>query len=75
MWYSIFIFGDVYLLDIADDEVHVLKISAKGPCTVKAKDIVLPAGVEVLNPDLEIAHLEQGGSLEMELMARNGRRE
>ena len=61
------------ILDIADEESHTLRISAKGPCTVTAKDIVLPAGVEVLNPDLEIAHLEKGGALNMELLARNGR--
>ena len=61
------------ILDIMDDDVYTLRISAKGPCTVKAKDIILPGGVEVLNPNLEIAHLEQGASLDMELMARNGR--
>ena len=61
------------ILDIADDDVYTLRISAKGPCTVKAEDIILPAGVEVLNPDLEIAHLDKGGELDMELMARNGR--
>ena len=61
------------ILDIMDDDVYTLRISAKGPCTVKAMDIILPGGVEVLNPDLEIAHLDQGGELNMELMARNGR--
>ena len=61
------------ILDIADDDIYTLRISAKGPCTVKAEDIILPAGVEVLNPDLEIAHLDKGGELDMELMARNGR--
>ena len=61
------------ILDIMDDDVYTLRISAKGPCTIKAKDIILPGGVEVLNPDLEIAHLEQGGALDMELMARKGR--
>jgi len=61
------------ILDIMDDDVYTLRISAKGPCTVKAKDIILPGGVEVLNPNLEIAHLEQGATLDMELMARNGR--
>ena len=61
------------ILDIADDDVYTLRISAKGPCTVKAEDIILPAGVEVLNPDLEIAHLDKGGELDMELMARKGR--
>ena len=61
------------ILDIMDDDVYTLKIAAKGPCTVTAGDIILPAGVEVLNKDLEIAHLEKGASLDMELMARNGR--
>lgn len=61
------------ILDITDDDVYTLRISAKGPCTVKAEDIILPAGVEILNPGLEIAHLDQGGELEMELLARKGR--
>lgn len=61
------------ILDISDDDVYTLRISAKGPCTVKAEDIILPAGVEILNPELEIAHLDKGGELDMELMARKGR--
>lgn len=61
------------ILDIDDDEIHTLKISAKGPCTVTGGDIICPAGVEVLNKDLEIAHIDKGGALEMELMARQGR--
>jgi DNA-directed RNA polymerase subunit alpha len=61
------------VMKIEDDEVYSLQISAKGPCTVTAGDIICPAQVEVLNKDLEIAHLEQGASLEMELRAKNGR--
>ena len=61
------------ILDIMDDDIYTLRISAKGPCTITAGDIILPAGVEVLNPELEIAHLDKGGELNMELMARNGR--
>lgn len=61
------------ILDIMDDDVYTLKIAAKGPCTVTAGDIICPAGVEVLNKDLEIAHLEKGGALDIELMAKNGR--
>ena len=41
--------------------------------TVKAEDIICPAGVEILNPELEIAHLDVDGQLDMELMARQGR--
>ena len=61
------------ILDIDSDDIYTLKISAKGPCTVTAADIICPAGVEVLNKDLEICHIDKGGSLEMELMARQGR--
>jgi DNA-directed RNA polymerase subunit alpha len=61
------------IMKIEDDEVYSLQISAKGPCTVTAGDIICPAGVEILNKDLEIAHVEKGSSLEMELKAKNGR--
>ena len=61
------------ILDIIDDDTYTLKIAAKGPCTVTAGDIICPAGVEILNKDLEIAHLEKGGALDIELMAKNGR--
>lgn len=61
------------IMKIEDDEIYTLKITAKGPCTVTAGDIICPAGVEILNKDLVIANLEKGGVLEMELKARNGR--
>lgn len=61
------------IMTIEDDEVYSLQISAKGPCTVTAGDIICPAQVQILNKDLEIAHLEKGVSLEMELKAKNGR--
>ena len=61
------------IMKIDNDDIHTLRISAKGPMTVTAGDIICPSGVEVLNKDLPIAHLEEGASLEMELKARNGR--
>lgn len=61
------------VMTIEDDEVYDLQISAHGPCTITAGDIVCPAGVEILNKDLEIAHLEKDVKLEMELKAKNGR--
>ena len=61
------------VMKIEDDEVYDLQISAKGPCTITAGDIICPAQVEILNKDLEIAHLEKDVSLEMELKATNGR--
>jgi DNA-directed RNA polymerase subunit alpha len=61
------------IMKIEDDDVYNLQISAKGPCTVTAGDIICPAQVEILNKDLVIAHLEQGVNLEMELKAKTGR--
>ena len=61
------------IMKIENDDIHTLRISAKGPMTVTAGDIICPSGVEVLNKELPIAHLEEGAVLEMELKARNGR--
>lgn len=60
------------VMTIEDDDVYDLQISAKGPCTITAGDIICPAQVEILNKDLEIAHLEKDVTLEMELKAKNG---
>lgn len=61
------------VMTIEDDDVYDLQISAKGPCTITAGDIICPAQVKILNKDLEIAHLEKDVTLEMELKAKNGR--
>ncbi len=61
------------IMSIDNDEIYTLRISAKGPAVVTAKDIICPTGVEILNSDLVIAKLEDGATLEMELKARNGR--
>ena len=65
--------GLVLRIPEGDDANKRLEIDVKGPAVVTAKDIVLPAGVEVINPELEIAHVAEGGSLKMVLHARNGR--
>ena len=46
---------------------------ATGPGEVKAKDIDLPAGVEILNPDAPIATLEKKTKLEIYLTIGRGR--
>ena len=61
------------IIKIEDDEIYTLRISAKGPCTVTAGDIICPESVEILNKDHVIAHVEKDGVLEMELKCRNGR--
>jgi DNA-directed RNA polymerase subunit alpha len=54
------------------DEVET-PLVATGPGEVKAKDIDLPAGVEILNPDAHIATLEKKTKLEMYLTIGRGR--
>lgn len=61
------------VMKIQDDEVYTLRISKQGPGEVRGADIICPEGVEVLTQDLHICTLEEGGMLEMELQARNGR--
>ena len=61
------------IIKIEDDEVYTLRISKRGPMTVTAGDIECPTNVTILNPEHVICTLEEGGSLEMELYARNGR--
>ena len=50
--------------------MHVAK---RGAGTVTASDIEAPAELEILNPDLEIAHLSDKGKLEMTLTIGRGR--
>lgn len=55
------------------DEPVMLRIDAEGPCTVTAGDIETGSDVEILNKDLHIATLEEGGKLYMELEMLRGR--
>jgi DNA-directed RNA polymerase subunit alpha len=54
------------------DEVEA-PLVATGPGEVKAKDIDLPSGVEILNPNASIATLEKKTKLEMYLTIGRGR--
>ncbi|MGB1376856.1 MAG: DNA-directed RNA polymerase subunit alpha [Miltoncostaeaceae bacterium] len=54
------------------DEIEV-ELSRQGPGTVTAGDIACPADLEILNPDLEIANLEAGASLDMVITIARGR--
>ena len=48
-------------------------IEATGPCEVTAGDIKADSEVEVLNPELHIATLDSGASLNMEITLSHGR--
>jgi DNA-directed RNA polymerase subunit alpha len=60
-------------LKLDQNEEKTLRINIKGPAEVKAGDIVTDGTVEILNPDLHIATVSEGGSLVMELVANMGR--
>ncbi len=60
-------------LKLHDTEQQTLKIEAKGPRTIQAKDIAAGPGVEILNPEQHIATLSREGKLEMEMVAKLGR--
>jgi DNA-directed RNA polymerase subunit alpha len=52
-------------------EIEV-ELSKAGPAAVTAGDISMPADLEILNPELEIANLESGARLDMILTIARG---
>lgn len=60
-------------MKIHSQEPQVLIVDAQGEGEVRAGDIKAPAEVEILNPELVIATLEEGGKLYMEITAQVGR--
>ena len=63
----------VLAINPEDDGNKKLEISVEGPKVVTGADIVCPTGVEVINKDVIIANVCEGGKLNMVLHARNGR--
>lgn len=61
------------LVKLYSDEPVVIRVEAKGPGPVYARDIIADASVEILNPDLYIATLEKDSSLNMEITVSKGR--
>jgi DNA-directed RNA polymerase subunit alpha len=60
-------------LRLNEAEQQTLKIEAKGPGTVYAKDMIAPAHAEILNPDHKIATLSRDAKLDMEMTVKLGR--
>ena len=60
-------------LKLDQNEEKTLRIDVRKPGEVKAGDIITDGTVEILNPDLHIATVSEGGSLKMELTADMGR--
>jgi DNA-directed RNA polymerase subunit alpha len=59
-------------LRLHGEDLKRLTIEKSGPCEVTAADISLPPGVEVINPDLHIATLNEKGTLEVEMEVEPG---
>lgn len=59
-------------LKMAKGEEATLTINKTGPCEVKASDIQLTHDVELINPDMHIATLNQVGKLSMTIKVKKG---
>ena len=60
-------------LKFDENEEKILRLDFKGEGEVKAGDIQTDGTVEILNPDLHIATVSEGGHLVIELTADRGR--
>jgi DNA-directed RNA polymerase subunit alpha len=60
-------------LKIYSDETKILRIEKQGEGIVTARDLILDADVEVLNPDLKLATLDTDGRFYAEITAERGR--
>ncbi|MGN8080236.1 DNA-directed RNA polymerase subunit alpha [Variovorax sp. 22077] len=63
--------GVVFKLHNRDEVTLSLRKDGEGP--VLASDIQTPHDVEIVNPDHVIAHLSQGGKLDMQIKVEKGR--
>lgn len=61
------------ILKIHDEEPKTLYINAQGEGEITAGDIQCDSSVEILNPELHLAYLDDGAQVNMELTADNGR--
>ncbi|GAA5414468.1 DNA-directed RNA polymerase subunit alpha [Ureaplasma ceti] len=55
------------------EEWPTLKINFKGPGNITARDIEVPAGFTIVNPDLHIASITKARDFQMEIYAKWGR--
>ena len=63
---------DIVLQSTSDDPV-VVRLDVRGPAKVTAGDIKAPSEIEILNPELHIATLNQRGRLAVDLTVERGR--
>jgi DNA-directed RNA polymerase subunit alpha len=61
------------VLRVESDEPVMLRLDARGPGDITAKDIQTSADVEILNPDLHVASLSDKGRLAIDITVERGR--
>ena len=61
------------IVKLHSNEPKKVVIDAVGPCEVKAGDILPDADVEIINPDLHIATVDENGRLHIEINLDHGR--
>lgn len=55
------------------DGRYTLRLNVTGPKVVTAADLECPSEVEIVNKDLVLANVAEGGKLDMQIFVRNGR--
>jgi DNA-directed RNA polymerase subunit alpha len=63
---------DLVLTSVSDEPVTV-RLDVQGPAEVSAADLTLPSEVEVLNPELHVATLNERARLALDLTVERGR--
>ena len=59
-------------LSFSGEKPEKITLSVKGPKTVLASDMKMPATVKLANPDLVLANLSKGAKLEAEILVESG---
>ena len=60
-------------LKMASNEPRIIRIDVEGEKEVTAADIICDADIEILNPDLHIATVNEDGKLKIEMTVERGR--
>jgi len=63
---------DLVLL-VHSDEAVTVRIDVRGPAEITAGDIIVTSDVEILNPDLHIATVNESGRLALDITVERGR--
>jgi len=60
-------------LKLYSEETKTIELDVEGPATVTAADIIYDSDVEIMNPDLYLCTVSEGGHLHIRMEAEKGR--